>query len=59
VEGVYHWNDKQALAQAIEVCTDQSMDFEEIRRWSIAEGFEHKFNQFLETLKKHDSQREI
>lgn len=43
----YHWDDKQALFQAIEVCLEQRIDFEELERWSKEEGFITKFNQFL------------
>jgi hypothetical protein len=52
----YHWSDRQALNQAIEVCLDQYIDLEEIRRWSLDEGFENKFNIFLETFKKYQIQ---
>ncbi len=48
----FHWNDKQALNQAIEVCSDQMIDFEEIRKWSSAEGFENKFDLFVEAFNK-------
>jgi len=44
----FHWDDKQALHQALEVCLEQRIDFEELERWSIDEGFIHKFKNFLE-----------
>ena len=34
----FHWDDQQSLTQAILVCTDHKIDFEEIRRWSKVEG---------------------
>jgi hypothetical protein len=49
----YHWDDKQALNQAIEVCSDQNIDIKMIKHWSIDEGFENKFNIFLNALEKH------
>lgn len=48
----YHWGDKQSLDQALEVCIDRSIDFEELRRWSQEEGFEQKFNLFFNEFKK-------
>jgi hypothetical protein len=48
----YHWGDQQALHQAIEVCLERSIDFKELRRWSIKEGFEEKYHQFLADYKK-------
>ena len=42
----YHWNDKQALEQAVLVCRDQRVDLAEIRRWSKAEGMAGKFETF-------------
>ncbi len=49
----YHWGDKQALQQAVEVCRDRKIDFDELRRWSKDEGFESKFALFLEVYRKH------
>jgi hypothetical protein len=34
----YHWGDRQCLSQAILVAHTQQIDFEEVRRWSNAEG---------------------
>ena len=34
----FHWGDQQSLTQAILVCMDHIIDFEEIRRWSNVEG---------------------
>jgi hypothetical protein len=48
----YHWSDKQSLKQAIEVCLDRKINMEELKRWSIEEGFEEKFSLFLHALKR-------
>lgn len=34
----FHWKDQQSLEQAILVARDQTVDLEEIRRWSVNEG---------------------
>ncbi|KAF0180319.1 MAG: hypothetical protein FD164_1856 [Nitrospirae bacterium] len=43
----YHWNDFQALDQAVMVAKDQNVNISEIERWSIAEGFGEKYQNFL------------
>lgn len=50
----YHWNDKQALEQAILVCQDnwEKIDIKEIRRWSKQENHLEKFAYFLNQIKK-------
>lgn len=42
----FHWNDRQALEQAILVFRDQHVELAEVRRWSIAEGMARKFSIF-------------
>ena len=42
----FHWNDRQALMQAILVARTRPVDIEEIGRWSIAEGMKEKFAEF-------------
>ena len=46
----YHAGDKQSLHQAILVAKDQSIDLEEIMRWSEREGKLEEFEQFKEKL---------
>lgn len=41
----YHWNDRQCLLQAEYVAQAQSIDLEEIRRWSEREGMLDKFEE--------------
>jgi hypothetical protein len=49
----YHWNDKQALEQAVLVCRDQSVDLAEVRRWSTAEAMAEKFKTFKLRLSRN------
>jgi hypothetical protein len=42
----YHWNDRQSLDQAILVCRDAKVDFQEVKRWSIGEGMKNRFGIF-------------
>lgn len=39
----YHWNDKQGLQQAIEICLAQEIDLKDVEAWSIHEHQETKF----------------
>jgi len=48
----YHWNDKQALEQAMMVAKAQKVDLKDIKRWSVVEGHEDKYATFLKMLKK-------
>ena len=46
----YHWNDRQALEQAILVCRDKDVDLKEVERWSANEGMSNKHEKFIERL---------
>jgi hypothetical protein len=46
----YHWNDQQALEQAIMVAESQKIDFHEVKRWSEKEGHIGKYRQFIKRL---------
>lgn len=48
----YHWDDRQALNQAIEVCLDHNINMKKLQEWSKNEGFEKRFLVFEEELKK-------
>jgi len=48
----YHWNDKQGLEQAINICLEQDIDIGEVERWSIEESQEEKFSIFKKLLDK-------
>lgn len=47
----FHWNDHQALEQAILVALAQHVDLTDVRRWSSAEGHDEKFAQFKKELR--------
>lgn len=48
----FHWNDRQGLEQAIDICLECEVDYEEIESWSIREGFKDKFQDFLNELEQ-------
>jgi len=48
----YFWNDLQCLDQAILVSKHNNINIAEIKRWSVKEGEEEKFNIFLSKLNK-------
>ena len=47
----YHWNDRQSLAVAVAIALPNRVNMTAIRRWSIAEGAEPRFHEFLADLK--------
>jgi hypothetical protein len=46
----FHWNDRQALEQALLVAQAQDVDLKDIRRWSKSEGNQAKFRVFKKRL---------
>lgn len=48
----YHWNDQQALEQAVMVAESQKINLHDIKRWSEQEGHSEKHRQFLARLRK-------
>lgn len=48
----YHWNDTEALEQAVLVAKAQKVSLEEVGRWSEHEGHREKYKTFIATLKK-------
>lgn len=48
----FHWNDRQALEQAILVFHDQKISLKEIQRWAKAENHLDKFKEFTKLIKK-------
>lgn len=46
----YHWNDPQALEQALMVAKAQKIDLREVKRWSEREGHAEKYRYFLDRL---------
>ena len=47
----YHWNDRQSLAVAVSIALRNRVNMAAVRRWSIAEGAEPRFREFLTELK--------
>lgn len=48
----YHWNDPQALDQAVMVAKSQNVNLREVGRWSENEGYGDKYKTFVKMLKK-------
>lgn len=48
----YHWNDSQALEQALMVAKSQDVNLREVNRWSGKEGYLDKYRNFLRILNK-------
>jgi hypothetical protein len=51
----YHWNDQQALEQAIMVTKSCKIDFHEVERWSKKEGHIEEHQQFIKRLRNKGS----
>ena len=47
----YHWNDRQSLTVAVSIALRNRVNMGAIRHWSIAEGAERQFEEFLAELK--------
>jgi hypothetical protein len=48
----YHWSDRQSLTAAVEIASRQRIDMAAVRLWSDSEGFQEKFREFLQELKR-------
>lgn len=46
----FHWNDTQALEQALMVAENHTIDLKDLKHWAKAEGFEKKFADFFEKM---------
>ncbi|SRR5581483_1329515 len=46
----FHWNDEQALEQALLVAKNHKIDLKDLKRWSREEGFLSSLKHFLERL---------
>lgn len=55
----FHWDDRQGLDQAIDICKEQKINIKEIENWAIKEGFENKFQNFVEELQKLKSRKPL
>ncbi|MEK6528637.1 MAG: hypothetical protein AABZ36_07140 [Nitrospirota bacterium] len=49
----YHWNDPQALKQALLLVKAQKIHFGEIKRWSEKEGHIEKYDAFISMVRKN------
>ncbi len=47
----FHWNDAQALEQALMVAENHFIDLIDLKRWAKKEGFEKKLREFLRETK--------
>jgi len=47
----YHWNDPQALEQALMIAKVQKINMREVKRWSEKEGHANKYRDFLNRLR--------
>lgn len=43
----FHWNDEQALEQALMVAKSHTINLEDIKRWAGLEGYSKKLDDFL------------
>lgn len=46
----YHWDDEQSLQQAVWVAEQNDFDLKSIHEWSINEGSEKKYSNFIKQL---------
>lgn len=46
----FHWNDRQGLEQALQICLECWVDLEEIKTWAIYENHLLKFEDFYRRL---------
>jgi len=46
----YHWNDRQSLYQALDICREKRVDLQELEAWSQKEGHLKKFKEFRSLL---------
>jgi len=47
----YHWQDRQALEQALMICHTKRVNLKEVERWSRKEGMVAQYKIFLKNLK--------
>jgi predicted nucleotidyltransferase len=50
----FHWNDRQGLNQALEICKERQVDLNEVENWATQEGFDKKFQEFIRLLKQQN-----
>ena len=57
--GFYHWNDRQSLEVAVKIAARNDVDLSRIRRWSVSEGHEARFEEFERRLARRSSTRAV
>ena len=48
----FHWNDEQALEQALLVAKDHTIDLKDVRLWAKEEGHQEKLKYFIKKLQR-------
>jgi hypothetical protein len=48
----YHWNDRQSLAVAVQIAIRNRIRWSVLSRWSEAEGFAEKYDEFVRQVRK-------
>lgn len=48
----YHWNDRQSLRVATWIARRNRVSYRTIRQWSVAEGFDDRYREFLASVKR-------
>ncbi len=46
----YFWNDRQSLRTAVQIATRCAVDLDRVRKWSVQEGQEAGFDEFMREL---------
>lgn len=50
--GFYHWDDRQGLEQALNICSEHEIDLNELEAWSMRENQKDKFEIFKKLFDK-------
>lgn len=53
----YHWNDRQSLGVAVAIALARRIDTGRVRRWSAAEGFTDRFEEFRAEVRRARARR--
>ena len=51
----FHWNDPQALEQAVLVAKSRKIDLQEVKKWAMNEGAREKYRVFAAQVKRKGS----
>ena len=46
----FHWDDRQGLEQAIDICLEKHIDLGEVEKWAVHEKQKKKFHEFKQKL---------